>query len=287
MNFDELEEYDLDSSRNPYQIVSEKKEPYIKQLYWDMAIGLQAVDNLTPSDYLIKLSNENIEGKINTYEVEDLLKAYYKDKDLNIRETADKHECDIVATRIVELIDDPRFSFNVFAFKEIHKYLFKDIYDFAGKIRNYNISKKEFILNRDTVFYSPYDRIEATLNHDLKEEKEFDYTSISIRKQVERIADFTSRIWQVHPFGEGNTRTVAVFMTQYLKNIGYNVSNKPFKDNSAYFRNALVRSNYSNREKGIKPTLEYLIKFYENLIADGTHELKSRDLIVNELFSDR
>lgn len=245
-----------------------------------MAIGLQQVDGLTPSTYLKQLVNGNVQGKIGNYEVEDLLHKYYETKDLSDKNVSREQECDLVSTRIVELLNDNNFSFRPITLQSIHEYLFKGIYDFAGKYRTYNITKDESILKNDTVIYADYNEIERTFEYE--EEMKYDYSKLTLREQIEHIATFTSSIWQVHPFGEGNTRTVAVMIEKYLRSLCYNVNNDLFKEHSLYFRNALVRSNYSNRAKNIYPTNEYLIKFFENLLNNGDYVLNNEELNIND-----
>lgn len=184
------------------------------------------------------------------------------------------------------LLEDKSFGFSPITLKNIHRYLFKDIYSFAGQYRNYNITKKEDILNGDTVKYVNYQDIESYFDYDFKEEKEFDYSRLNNNELIEHIAKFTSSIWQVHPFGEGNTRTTAVFIEKYLNNMGFNVNNDMFKDKSLYFRNALVRSNYGNIPKGIYPTFDYLIMFFENLLENRNNKLSNKDLYIKDLFED-
>lgn len=279
-------EKELNGELNSYEKVEETKDSYKKQLYWDMAIGLQQVDSLVPSKYLIELANDNINGKISSYKIEELLNKYYAKQNMADKKVSDEHECDLVATRIVELLNDNNFSFRPITLKVIHEYLFKGIYDFAGKYRTYNITKEEPILKGDTVIYASFNEIKRTLDYDFNQEMEYDYSKLTLQEQINHIVDFTSRVWQVHAFGEGNTRTVAVMIEKYLRSLGYNVNNDLFKEHSVYFRNALVRSNYSNRAKNIYPTNEYLIKFFENLLADKKHELSSKDLMVIELFNN-
>ncbi|MFV0274900.1 MAG: Fic family protein [Bacilli bacterium] len=262
-----------------YKKIEEIKDGYKKQLYWNMAIGLQQVDGLTPSIYLKELVNKNIQGEITNYEVEESLHTYYKTKNLSNTKVANEKECDLVSTRIVELLNDNSFSFRPITLQSIHEYLFKGIYDFAGMYRTYNITKDEPILNNDTVNYADYNEIERIFEYDFKEEIKYDYSKLTLQEQLERLATFTSSIWQVHPFGEGNTRTVAVMIEKYLRSLGYNVNNDLFKEHSLYFRNALVRSNYSNRVKNIYPTNEYLIKFFDNLLNNGNHVLDIDELI--------
>lgn len=280
-----MNEQELNSEINNYIKNEESKDSHIKQSYWNLAIGLQQVDRLTPSKYLLELSKKHIAGEINNKEVENLLKQYYENKKLSNKNIRNEKECDLVSTRIVRLIDDNSFTLHPTTLNAIHKNLFEGIYDFAGKYRDYNISKEEIILNGDTVNYGLYNQINAMLEYDINIERSFDYSKLEIAQKIERFADFTSRIWETHPFGEGNTRTTAVFMIKYLRSIGYKINNDLFKEHSIYFRNALVRSNYRNVDKNVSPTLIYLIKFYENLLNNKQDELKSRDLIAKELFS--
>ena len=278
-----MSEKDLDSSMNPYQEET-KPKGYIKQLQWDMAIGLQQVDNLTPSKYLKQMSEKNILGELTIKEVEQSLREYYttkeKQKDINHNEL----ECDFVSMRIVELLNQADFELSVDYLKYIHKYLFQDIYEFAGEFRKIDFSKHEKILNNDSVAYGNSKTLTESLEYDISLEKEKDYKDMSIVEVIKNITDFSSNIWQVHPFREGNTRTTAVFIEKYLISLGYNVDNSLFKDKSVYFRNALVRSNYFNNYLNIKEDKRYLIKFYENLLLGKNNNLHSEDLIVKELF---
>ncbi|MEG1015429.1 MAG: Fic family protein [Bacilli bacterium] len=272
----------LDGALNEYKETKETTNKQVKQLYWNMAIGLQKVDNLVPSTYMMDLVKENIDGKISAYDVEEKLISYYETKDINNKVIAKELECDLVATRINELLNDNSFGLLPITFKNIHKYLFKDIYDFAGIYRNVNITKDEPILRGDTVNYLPYHQLEEGLEHDFNKEKEFDYSKLSMKEKIEHVVDFTSSIWQAHPFREGNTRTTAVLIEKYLRSMGFNVNNDLFKEHSVYFRNALVRANYTNVVKDIYPTNEYLIKFYENLLLNKNNMLLNDDLIINE-----
>ncbi len=278
-----MSEKDLDSSMNPYQ---EKIKPkgYIKQLQWDMAIGLQQVDNLTPSKYLKQISEKNILGELTIKEVEQSLKEYYitkeKQKDINHNEL----ECDFVSMRIAELLNQDNFELSVDYLKYIHKYLFQDVYEFAGEFRKIDFSKHEKILNNDSVAYGDCKTLNESLEYDISLEKNKNYKDMSIVEVIKNITDFTSNIWQVHPFREGNTRTTAVFIYKYLNSLGFNQNISIYKNKSSYFRNSLVRSNYFNNYLNIKEDKSYLIKFYENLLLGKNNNLHSEDLIVRELF---
>ena len=278
-----MSEKEFDSSMNSYQ---EEYRPkgYMKQLQWDMAIGLQEVDNLKPSKYLEEISKKNVLGELTIKEVEQSLREYYTEKGKQDSINHNELECDFVSMRIVELLDKNNFELSVDYLKYIHKYLFQDIYEFAGEFRKIDFSKHEKILNNNSVAYGDFKTLTESLEYDITLEKDKHYKNMSIVDVIKNITDFSSSIWQVHPFREGNTRTTAVFIEKYLINLGYNVDNSLFKDKSVYFRNALVRSNYFNNYLNIKEDKSYLIKFYENLLLGKNNNLHSEDLIVKELF---
>ncbi len=278
-----MSEKELDSSVNEYE-EQYKSTNYIKQLQWDMAIGLQEVDNLKPSQQLVKLLEENVVGKMTLDEVKQELKTYYVEKEKKNEVNHNEMECDFVSTRIVELLQEDNFELSLDYLKYVHKYLFQDVYEFAGKFRTVDFSKPEIILNNDSVAYGDSRTLKESLEYDVSLEKAKNYKDMSIVEVINNITKFSSNIWQVHPFREGNTRTTALFIEKYLISLGYNVDNTLFKEKSVYFRNALVRSNYFNNELGVKEDRNYLIKFYENLLLGKNNNLRSNDLIVQELF---
>ena len=279
-----MSERELDSSINDY-IEAKPPKNYVKQSQWDMAIGLQEVDSLKPSKYLEKLLQENVTGEKTIYEVEKELKEYYKEKEKNNDINHNELECDLVSTRIVELLQEDNFELSVDYLKYVHKYLFQDVYEFAGKFRKVDFSKHERILNNDSVAYGDHKLLERSLDYDITLEKNKNYKEMNIVDVINNITDFSSRVWQIHPFREGNTRTTALFIEKYLVSLGYSVDNTLFKDKSVYFRNALVRSNYFNNYLNIKEDNSFLIKFYENLLLGKNNNLHSKDLIVEELFN--
>ena len=279
-----MSEKELDSSINDY-IETETPNNYVKQQEWDMAIGLQEVDNLKPSKYLEKLLQENVTGEKTIYEVEKELKEYYVEKEKNNEVNHNELECDLVSTRIVELLQENNFELSIDYLKYVHKYLFQDVYEFAGEFRKVDFSKHERILNNDSVAYGDHKLLEQSLDYDITLEKNKNYNEMNIVDVINNITDFSSSIWQIHPFREGNTRTTAIFIEKYLVSLGYNVDNTLFKDKSVYFRNALVRSNYFNNELNISKDDSFLIKFYENLLLSKNNELHSKDLIIKELFN--
>ena len=278
-----MSEKELDSSVNEYK-EEYKSSNYVKQLQWDMAIGLQEVDDLKPSKYLEKLLGENVEGNLTIKEVEKELREYYIEKENKNEINHNELECDFVSARIVELLDEDKFELSVDYLKYVHRFLFQDVYEFAGEFRKIDFSKHEKILNNDSVAYGDCNTLTESLEYDISLEKEKDYKEMNVVEVINNITKFSSSIWQVHPFREGNTRTTALFIEKYLINLGYNVDNALFKDKSVYFRNALVRSNYFNNHLNIKEDSSYLVKFYENLLLGKNNNLHSQDLIVKELF---
>lgn len=278
-----MSEKELDSSNIEYTEET-KPEGYVKQLEWDMAIGLQEVDNLKPSKYLEKLLEENVSGNLTIKQVEEELREYYIEKDKKQELNHNELECDFVSTRIVELLQIDNFELSVDYLKYIYKYLFQDVYEFAGEFRNIDFSKHEKILNNDSVTYGDCKTLKESLEYDISLEKEKNYKDMSVVEVINNITKFSSSIWQVHPFREGNTRTTALFIEKYLISLGYEVDITLFKDKSVYFRNALVRSNYFNNYLNIKEDNNYLVKFYENLLLGKNNNLHSQDLIIKELF---
>lgn len=274
---------DLDFIMNVYQ-KERKINGYIKQLQWDMAIGLQQVDNLKTSKHLESIKEKNILGELTIKEIEKRLRKYYTTKEKQKNINHNELECDFVSMRIVELLDQGNFELSVDYIKYIHKYLFQDVYEFAGEFRKIDFSKHEKILNNDSVAYGDCKTLIEALEYDISLEKEKNYKDMSIVEVIKNITNFTSNIWQVHPFREGNTRTTAVFIYKYLNSLEFNQNISIYKNKASYFRNALVRSNYFNNYLNIKEDKIYLIKFYENLLLGKNNHLHSEDLIVKELF---
>ena len=252
---------------------------------WQTAIGLQQVDGLTPSKYLYETAKRNIDGEITIEEAKQLIDSYYENRQgdfdrLNHRNSDedDAEEADKVSVRIREILAEKTFSFTPDLLLSIHKRLFTGVFYKvkAGRFRDYNISKREWVLDGESVLYANADMIRQTLEYDFGQEKAFDYSKLSKDEAVKHLTRFIANIWQIHPFGEGNTRTTAVFTIKYLQSLGFDVNNEPFEKNSWYFRNALVRANYTNMNKGIYMNTEYLEKFFRNLLLGESNELKNR-----------
>ncbi len=254
-----------------------------KAKVWKTAIGLQLVDGLTPSEYLIASAKQNIEGDITIEEVKNRLDTYYKHHPTKIDEDRTE-EADKVSARIAEILGENAFTFSPAEYLSIHRRLFQGIDKFAGEIRDFNISKKEWVLNGETVIYGSADSLKATLEYDFEQEKKFTYKGLSQQESIEHIAHFISYLWQIHIFSEGNTRTTAIFLIKYLRSFGFNVNNELFEQHSLYFRNALVRANYRNHSKNIHATNEYLLRFFENLLMGGEDVLESGEMRVGDAF---
>jgi hypothetical protein len=252
-----------------------------KTYLWSTAIGLQDVDGLRPSKYLIDTAIENIEGKITIKQAQELIDSYYKEKDSRSSDMERTEEADKVSSRIAQILSEKAFSFTPNEYISIHRKLFQGIYKHAGKIRDYNITKREWVLDGATVIYGSASELGATLEYDFNREREFSYKNLSMDDIIKHLALFISRLWQIHIFGEGNTRTTAVFFIKYLRTLGFSESNDIFAQNSLYFRNALVRANYSDLKRGIYETTEYLELFLRNMLLGEKNELLSRKLHID------
>ena len=252
-----------------------------KAAAWQTAIGLQDVDGLKPSAYLINAAKKHIEGDITIDDVKQMLDAYYKSKTARAEVEEERtEEADKVSARIEELLTEKSFTFSPEYLARIHRHLFQGLFKFAGRYRDYDITKREWVLNGDTVLYASASMIPETLNYDFSQERQVNYAYLDTDKAIEQIAKFISGVWQIHPFGEGNTRTTAVFTMKYLQSFGFEVKNDMFKDNSWYFRNALVRANYNNYPKGISATNEYIVRFFRNLLLGEENVLRNRELLI-------
>jgi len=250
-----------------------------KAKVWKTAIGLQQIDGLKASDYLIATAKQNIEGDITIDEVKQRIDTYYIQHPTQTKEDRTE-EADKVSARIAEIFSEQTFTFSPVEYIAIHRRLFQHIYKFAGKIRDYNITKKEWALNGETILYGSADSLKATLEYDFEQEKKFSYKGLSQQEVIEHIAHFISYLWQIHIFGEGNTRTTAIFLIKYMRTFGFKINNDLYAEHSWYFRNALVRANYKNHAKNIHATNEFLLRFLENLLLNENHILKNREMHV-------
>ena len=251
-----------------------------KGLAWQTAIGLQAVDGLKPSEYLLQTARKDIEGEIGIDDVERLVASYYESKEVRTEQDEQSREADVAATNIRKLLAEKTFAFSLVGLTAIHRRIFTGIFDFAGEIREHNITKKEWVLRGDTVLYVSAPDISRAIEYDLEQERQFDYSQTDLNGFVSHFSKFVSGLWQIHPFREGNTRTTAVFSIMYLRSLGFDVQNDMFANHSWYFRNALVRANYQNVQKGIRREPAFLEQFFRNLLLGEHHELRNRLMLI-------
>jgi len=248
---------------------------------WRVAIGLQAVDGLKTSEYLHQTARRNIEGEITIDEARELVKQYYVSKTTHDEDDADKEEADRVSGNIAKLLQTDAFTYSVAGLAAIHRAIFEGVFKHAGRFRDYDISKKEWVLQWDSVLYGRWQDLKMTIEYDLEQERQFDYTGLDKGQIIEHLARFVAGLWQIHPFAEGNTRTTAVFTIKYLRYLGFSVNNDLFERHSWYFRNALVRANYRNVVKGVEREPLFLIRFFRNLLLGENNELKNRYMMIN------
>ena len=270
------------ADKDPFEEYLRESEPdkAIKGYAWSTAIGLQAVDGLKPSKYLIDTAIQNIEGKITIKEAQSLIEDYYRERPTHWSDADRTEEADKVSSRIAEILSETAFSFSPNEYVSIHRKLFQGIYKHAGKIRDYNITKKEWVLDGETVMYGSASELKATLEYDFSQEKDFSYRGLSMDEIIHHLAVFISRLWQIHIFGEGNTRTTAVFFIKYLRTLGFSATNDIFADHAWYFRNALVRANYTNLQKNIHETTVHIHRLFEKF---GFDEVFGRSAVMELL----
>ena len=248
---------------------------------WRVAIGLQAVDGLKTSEYLQQTARKNIDGEITIDEARELVKQYYVKKTAHDEGNEDKEEADRVSTNISKLLQTDAFTYSVAGLAAIHRAIFEGVFKHAGKFRDYDISKKEWVLRGESVLYGRWQDLGMTIEYDLEQERQFDYRTLNKDQMIEHLATFVAGLWQIHPFGEGNTRTTAIFTIKYLRMLGFSVNNDLFERHSWYFRNALVRANYRNVEKGVNIEPVFLVRFLRNLLLGENNELKNRYMMVD------
>ena len=249
---------------------------------WRIAIGLQAVDGLTTSDYLQETAKRNIEGEISIDEARELVRQYYITKTSH-DDKDNKEEADKVSGNISKLLQTNAFTYSVAGFAAIHRAIFEGVFKHAGQFRNYDITKKEWVLNGDTVLYGRWQDLQMSIEYDLEQERQFNYSKLSRDQTIEHLAKFVAGLWQIYPFREGNTRTTAIFTIKYLRSQGFLINNELFEQHSWYFRNALVRANYRNLSKGISYELVFLVRFFRNLLLGENNLLKNRYMLINSL----
>ncbi len=251
---------------------------YSNKYVLETGIGLQDVDGLKNSSYFLDESSRYIRGEISLEELDQIISSYYENKP---ELEPSNEEADKVSIAIAKAVAEDSFVFSVGQLLSIHQSLFQGVLDHPGQLRTYNFSKKEWVLDGASVTYCDYRELERTLQYDFEQEKRFSYRGLSIDEIIEHLAFFISSLWQIHAFEEGNTRTTAVFFIKYLRSLGFDVTNDTFAKNAWYFRNALVRANYTNIGKGIYNDRSYLVLFLRNLLLGEHNELSNRSLHVH------
>ena len=199
-----------------------------KARIWNTAIGLQDVDGLKTSQYLKETAQKHIEGDISIDEVRSLIDSYYKSKEKREEVEERTEEADKVSAAITAILSEKTFTFSPDYLISIHRRIFSGVFKFAGQIRDYNISKAEWVLDGASVLYGDAYMIRQALDYDFSQERNFSYEGASISEAIRHIANFISGVWQIHAFGEGNTRTTAVFTIKYLRSFGFDIDNDLF-----------------------------------------------------------
>ena len=238
-----------------------------KRAIWSVGFGLQAVDGLVPSGYMVELAEAHVLGQKSYEEIESELNVFYGESG-----SEETMEADYASLRIVEILSTDGFVFSPATLLGYHRLLFSDVESFGypvGKFRDVNITKDEAVLNGETVIYGDFRMLKDTLMWDFEQEKDKDYTHMGKSDVVFEVMDFISDVWQIHPFRDGNTRTIAVFAIKYLRYLGFEVDNEPFKMHSKFFRDALV---FANCHKEMR-TDKYFRMFVENALLGAEHEL--------------
>ncbi len=261
--------------------------------HWAVASGLQAVDGLAPSEYTSGLMTGYVSGVRELPAIRKLVEDRYRSAaslgPASSDDLAAQQEADFVSLRITELLARNAFLFDPGMLDDIHAHLFQDMDEDAfrpGAHKTDALQKQEPILNGDSILYADPSIVDRALKFAFDEERAFAYAPAFDAAQLEHLARFAARIWQVHPFAEGNTRTTAAFLILYLRHLGFDAESEPFERHSRYFRDALVRANYRNARAAAMPDLQPLVRFFDNLLNDAHHELRSDNLRVQALFDD-
>ena len=275
----------------PYRPTDEVTDEAARRHYWACAIGLQAVDGLKVSAYLKQTAEKYVRGECSLDEAGELIRAYHTPGSPSYGENAHSSlEADLVSQRIAEVLARGSFTLVPDMPRIVHKQLFRDLPSDAYRPGEYKLEplvKQEEILNGDSVLYADPTLVEQSLRYLFDEERLANGYDLTLTGgDLSRFARFISLVWQVHPFQEGNTRTIAVLAALYLQQLGFNVGNEPFEQHARYFRDALVRANYRNAAAGILPNMSFIERFFDNLANDAGHKLEREDLICPSLFEN-
>ena len=270
-----------------YQPVPEPQDSAVKQAHWNTAFGLQEVDGIKPSPYFSDLAQDHIKGCRSLAETGDLIRRYYLEQE-DVASTTEQ-EADLVSQRIVELLSSRAFLLAPAILTTIHHTLFQDLSEKIyqpGQFKETALMKQEFVLNGDSVVYTDPSLLPQSLKFLFDEERTYFYGAEFTTEDLSHFSRFIAHLWQVYPFAEGNTRTIAVFAELYLENLGFDVANEPFAKHSRYFRDALVRANYRNTKANILPNFSFLEAFFQNLLHEAHNPLQSRALVCTALYEN-
>lgn len=262
--------------KRTYRRKSEPTDSAYRRALWDAAFGLQGVDSLQPSAYARSLADDNVSGRMSLDQVGESLNSYYRQERRLVGESSREEEADKVSHRIVELLEAGSFALDAHMLPVIHARLFQGIDDTVyapGSFKNELLIKCERVLNGDSVLYGNPTLYQRSLDFLFSREMEHAYAGYADGpalswSDAHELARFIANVWLVHPFYEGNTRTVAVFLALYLRSMGFEVNNEPFQRHAAFFRNALVRATYQNRPLGVGLETGPLVDFVSKLADD-------------------
>ena len=252
-----------------------------KAYVWAAALGLQATDGLRTSYEMRRTARQYIEGRLTIDEVRQHINEYYKSNPPATTDKEKEQEADKVACNIADVLFNKQLDFSTDGYLNLHRQIFDGVYDHAGQLRATDIVKSEWVLEKDTVFYLHWEELRMALDSNFQFERNQHYDELNKEDLLEWIAFFTAGIWHIHPFNEGNTRTIAVFSILLLRPLGYDIHTDVFADHSWYFRNAMVRANYMNELKHIHVNPDFLIRFYRNWMFGDQWDLRNRYLAIH------
>lgn len=266
-----------------YEPAREHTSEAARRHYWAVAIGLQEVDGLEVSPYLEETARGYITGEYGMAKAGELIRSYHHDGN------DDAHrEADLVSQRMAELLASSPFALSSDFLPQIHRHLFQDLDEeiyHPGEFKTERMVKQEEILNGDSVLYADPMTYAMSLRSAIEREQGRVYTVLT-GDELKGFCQTLAFLWQVHPFYEGNTRTIAVFSELYLNHLGFDVTNEPFEKHARFYRDALVRAMYRNATASIMPDDAYLIAFYENVLGFADNALNREALICTPLFDD-
>jgi cell filamentation protein len=190
------------------------------------------------------------------YEGTEILKNKFNIKD---SEVLNEMEAEYASLRLAQIAETPLIGvYDAEHIRKMHEFIFQDIFDWAGTYRTIDIIKHEPVLGGLSIEYAEYDKIDTALDNEIQNMKAIQWLEYSIDEQAYLFSLHLSRIWRVHPFREGNTRTITHFCCQYADSIGMNIDRSIFENNARYFRSALVAASAVFKDLGDKSKLEYL-----------------------------